>query len=213
MPITHEEIADFLAQSSKAYKPLDQLPISRIVHHRKSSFSGVRLFTSPYGLPLPRPPQASRPKTSLITKFERTNSSSSSNVSFGGEDPPIFAPPAPLSAVFAEFTRERPLSPSPKLVVLPSLDLLELTKFDAVELQKQEEEAESDCKAGSKRPRVSPDARRQALGWGRRRYSERPSKTQKTAPKTEEHPLTAIKAKRSIHGSAVQDKENVQLAS
>ncbi len=223
LPMTNEEIADFLAKSSEIYKPLDQLPIGRYVHHRKSSLCDARLLTSPYGLPLPKPPQPNKPKTSLITKFERTNSSTSSNISFGGEDPPLSAPPAPPSAVFAQFARERPTNPPPQLVPMALSSPFKLPNLVALVSVEESEQVETDGKAVDKRPHVSPDARRQALGWGRRRNSDGPTKMKKKVRMFEGVPLaTAIfqdvniprsiaawKSSAAVRSSnAVQDREN-----
>lgn len=210
--MTTQEIASFLVNSSESYKPLDQLPLGRIVHRRQSSLSDARLLTSPYGLPLPKPPQGNRPRTSLITKFERTNSANSSNFSFPGEDPPVSAP-TPVSAVFARFVREHPPSPPPTIASLVPHTPLR-PKFDAFGLQKQADKDETDGKEEKSRSRVTSNARRQALGWGRRRTSDGPTKVQEAVRKLEDRPVISKADDVVLRRKAAQkDKENVPGAS
>ncbi|WWD19225.1 hypothetical protein CI109_103683 [Kwoniella shandongensis] len=189
MPKTTEEIAAFLAQSTQAYKPLNQLPLGRgIAHRRKSSLSDSRALCSPYGLPLPKPSAPiNKPKMSLTTKYEKKNSTSSSTsasstfaFAFPDDVPePPSAPP--LSAVFAAFARETPPTPAPKIAPFQSLSPLTLSSPtpDAFGLRKQlevEQNKTAKEKEDDSRPRVTSNARRAALGWGRRRNSDGPEK-------------------------------------
>ena len=149
-PKTVRDIMNFLAKSQATYRPMEEQvqapPPSRAAHRRKSSLSNCRSLTSPYGLPLPKPvnhPQ--RPKGSLQTKFERTNSansatSTSSKFSFGPADdyvgrtpksssssatspfaglfPELAGPPIHAtgpSGIFSQFARAAPESPPPSL--------------------------------------------------------------------------------------------------
>ena len=212
MPTTTRGIADFLAKSSESYKPLDQLPLGRTAHRRKSSLSDIRILTSPYGLPLPQPPQLRKPKTSLITKYERKKSSNSSNSPLDGANPPISAH-TPVSALFATFARELPPSPPPSLAILAPLSPFHPT-LDAFGLHKQADQPENDEKRESKRARVTSIARRQALGWGRRRYSDEPAKVHAMAREIEG--LTVAPTNDDLHftrSDAVKDKENVPFLS
>ncbi|WVF67509.1 hypothetical protein IAT40_002265 [Kwoniella sp. CBS 6097] len=185
MPQTNAEIAAFLAQSTQAYKPLSQLPLGKIAHRRKSSLSDSRSLCSPYGLPLPKPPPANKPKMSLTTKYEKKNSTSStgsaiSQFAFAFPDDVPEAPAAPpLSAVFAPFARETPPSPPPSLAPFKPVSPFHMPALDTFGLKKQLEEsaqqAADDRK--QKRSRVTSSVRRQALGWGRRRNSDGPERT------------------------------------
>ncbi|OCF39113.1 hypothetical protein I317_07096 [Kwoniella heveanensis CBS 569] len=185
MPKTKAEIAAFLAQSTQAYKPLSQLPVGKIAHRRKSSLSDSRSLCSPYGLPLPKPPPANKPKMSLTTKYEKKNSTSStasavSTFAFAFPDDVPEAPAAPpLSAVFAPFARETPPPPPPGLSPFKSVSPLHWPALDAFGLKKQLEESAHRAGEGEKqkRSRVTSSARRQALGWGRRRNSDGPERT------------------------------------
>ena len=212
MPTTTRGIADFLAKSSESYKPLDQLPLGRTAHRRKSSLSDIRLLTSPYGLPLPQPPQVRKPKTSLITKFERTKSSNSPNFPLDSANS-LGSAHTPMSALFATFAREIAPSPPPSLAVLAPLSPFHPT-FDAFGLHKQAEQPVKNEKGESKRERVTSSARRQALGWGRRRYSDEPTKVQAMARKIED--LTYAPTSddlRFSRSNALRDKENVPTTS
>ncbi|WVQ72025.1 hypothetical protein IAR50_001569 [Cryptococcus sp. DSM 104548] len=206
MPQTSDEIAAFLAQSSQEYKPLEQeqLPASRTAHRRKSSLQDTRSMCSPYGLPLPKPAHVNKPKMSLTTKYEKKSSigskastapSAFSFAFFPDDVPeaPNTAPlpttaqvTSPLASVFTPFTRETPASPPPTLAPfkpvspfqVPTLDAFGLRKCledktDKANVQQQEPKKAGD---GERRKRVDSKARRQALGWGRRRDSDGPDK-------------------------------------
>jgi hypothetical protein len=221
VPSTAKEIADFLAKSSAAYKPLDQLPLGRIAHRRKSSLSNSRLFISPYGLPLPRPPTlptstahsdysatssaatAAKPKRmSIETKFERSNSATSSNFTFGSRPSStpsevievmmgISGTPSraqrlsapPMSSVFAPFAGSGSSGSTPPSTSASSA--FGNAKFDLPfkpyldKTSKANERGEKD-KVEDKRPRVDSTARREALDWGRRRNSDGPTKVEAT---------------------------------
>ena len=190
MPSTFDQIAEFLHRSNQAYKPLPALPSFTAVHRRKSSLSNSRALTSPYGLPLPKPVQVERKKGSLITKFERTNSATSSTFHFADDDPLSLAVASPRpwdlsgrgsgeSQIKSMFARATPASPAPKVSLTPASPFnFQLPAFDAFGLQKQ---AEADRPIDGRAPqeersRVTSSARRQALGWGRRRTSDGPEK-------------------------------------
>ncbi|ORY35692.1 hypothetical protein BCR39DRAFT_27980 [Naematelia encephala] len=164
-PRSPTEILQFLAQSSATYKPLEQLVASRkIAHRRKSSLSDSRAMLSPYGLPLPRPSQPHCPKTSLITKFERTNSIQST-YSCGGEDETV-----PSSGVFAQFVRQVASSPS-------SARLSNTAHMASIDLKLPTSPSSStQSEFHHHRTRVNSNVRRQALGWGKRRNSDGPIK-------------------------------------
>lgn len=249
MPTTAEEIAQFLANSSAAFKPLDQLPIGRRqAHRRKSSLSNSRLNLSPYGFPLPKPPQTSsnltidtsaitnteisKPRISLITKFERTNSSNSatsSHFSYNSiSNPNAEGTPAsptaiqPPSAIFAKFARERPPSPLPTLSKLPPMSPFKLDIPSERQSQTQRDQKPLSLKEHGQeqsRVRLSSDARRQALGWGRRGYSDGPGKIGimmvPPVPKVPAGlaPKKANGGMRSPHGliSGRSEKENVVM--
>ncbi|WWC63483.1 uncharacterized protein I303_106086 [Kwoniella dejecticola CBS 10117] len=211
MPTTPAEIALFLAQSSQAYKPLDQIPLgrSKIAHRRKSSLSDSRAMLSPYGLPLPRPPpEVQKPKSSLTTKYQKKGSTSSTISATSAfafafpfpDDAPASDPAlAPAPSVFDQFakptstvlsastiadsasagkTESKPFSPFSW--TLPSSDKKEgSTSISApvdhfgVKRFLEPDTRETD----QKRNRVTSTARRQALGWGRRRNSDGPETT------------------------------------
>ncbi|TYJ53515.1 hypothetical protein B9479_005846 [Cryptococcus floricola] len=206
MPQTSDEIAAFLAQSSQAYKPLEQeqLPAGRTAHRRKSSLQDARSMCSPYGLPLPKPAPVNKPKMSLTTKYEKKSSTGSKastapsafSFAFFPDDvpeAPSTAPlpttaqvTSPLASVFAPFARETPASPPPTLAPFKPVSPFQLPTLDAFGLRKcledktgkanvQKEEAKKEAD-GEKRKRVDSKARRQALGWGRRRDSDGPDK-------------------------------------
>ena len=177
-PTNNCDIAAFLAKSTAAYKPLEQLPLGRIAHRRKSSLSDSRHLTSPYGLPLPKPIQANRPKGSLTTKFERSNSATSSTFALALEDPNIQPSPprnSGTSSIFARFAREHPPSPPPTIATFAPISPFQLPSFDAFGLKKEEEEKPK-APLMEQRARVNSAARRQKLGWGRRRNSDGPAK-------------------------------------
>lgn len=212
MPMTTQQISDFLAASSESYKPLDELPLGRIVHRRKSSLSDTRLLTSPYGLPLLKPPQAYKPKTSLITKFERTNSTNSSNFSFFAEDLPISAP-TPVSAVFAPFAREHPPSPPPTIAAFVPFTPFQ-PMLDANNSQDQADQEGDKEKDEMRRSRVTSNARRQALGWGRRRNSDGPTKVQEAVKKIDNAAFVPANKDAPVpRVIAKKDRENVPHAS
>ncbi|KAK4686250.1 hypothetical protein P7C73_g3889, partial [Tremellales sp. Uapishka_1] len=172
VPMTREGIEAFLARSNQIYKPLEQLPAGgRMTHRRIPSLSNSRMNSSPYGLPLPpKNLPIKNKKGSLITKFERTNSATSST--FGLDDEPHSAR-LPPSAVFAQFARELPPSPPPKLqtpfVPFSPFNLPALSDFTVKKPAAGTEKEKEKEKEKSKRSRVTSSARRQALGWGRRR--------------------------------------------
>jgi len=193
LPMSYDEIARFLAKSAEAYKPLEQLPIGRrtVPHRRKSSLSDTRHFLSPYGVPLPRPPtqaqeREQRPKMSLPTKFERTRSSTSSHLTVSdGSGTPASATStpsrAPLSALFAQFVREVPPSPAPVLAPTPLIPLA-LPSFDTYKAEEGVTGSpRNDAYSAAGRQRVNSKARREALGWGRRRNSDGPTKVEQMA--------------------------------
>jgi serine/arginine repetitive matrix protein 2 len=140
------------------------------------------MLTSPYGLPLPRPPPSyvtipGKKKGSLQTKYERTNSATSSNFSIrSGESEPT---PVSASALFAQFTRELPPTPPPKLATMATHSPFKLPNFQLSgkgDEQKSKEQEADETLEQAKRARVNSGARRQALGWGRRRNSDGPAK-------------------------------------
>lgn len=224
VPSTAKEIADFLAKSSAAYKPLDQLPLGRITHQRKSSLSNSRLFISPYGLPLPRPPTlptstahsdyvsassaatAAKPKRmSIETKFERSNSATSSNFTFGSRPSStpsevievmmgISGTPSraqrlsapPMSSVFAPFAGSGSSGSGSTPPSTSASSAFGNAKFDLPfkpyldKTSKASDERAQKEKVEDKRPRVDSTARREALGWGRRRNSDGPTKVEAT---------------------------------
>lgn len=229
MPITTKEVADFIAKSNQTYKPLDQLPIGRIAQRRKSSLANSRLHFSPYGLPLPKPPTAVQgKKTSLITRFERSNSATSSTFGTGTDDEPPSA--VTRSAIFAQFTG-LPLPSSPVTTYRGSLpptafqsaqkDTFGLgsIKSAAGTLGSQSRPANvrraTETKAtGEKTIRATPSARREALGWGRRRNSDGPMKVVEAGREAKGlQPLTlagsATLGKRPF--LIAQDKENAPV--
>lgn len=190
----------FLTQSAQLYKPLEQqLPKA---HRRKSSLAEARVSLSPYGLPLPKAPthggQAQKPRMSLITKFERTNSATSSH--FAEDD----MTPAPSSAIFAQFTREHPPSPPPSLKNLPVMSPFKLNLDLRTGYSPQsKKDAEQE-----KRNRVDSVARRQALGWGKRRNSDGPAKVIEAVEPVPRIPLQFAKP-RTVVPKRGRDKENV----
>ncbi|KAK8854634.1 hypothetical protein IAR55_003373 [Kwoniella newhampshirensis] len=188
MPKTTGEIAAFLAQSTQTYKPLEKLPTGgHIANRRKSSLSDCRMVSSPYGLPLPKPPGPNnKPKMSLTTKYEKKNSTSSSTSASSTlaftfpfpDDVPEPPSAPPFSAVFAPFARETPISPPPKPAPFQPALPFQHSTHDAFGLRKQlkKNKGQGDGENGQ-RPRVTSNARREALGWGRRRMSDGPEKT------------------------------------
>ncbi|XAO25951.1 hypothetical protein I312_104784 [Cryptococcus bacillisporus CA1280] len=191
MPQTTDEIAAFLAQSSQAYKPLEQLPVGRIAHRRKSSLSDARSICSPYGLPLPKPAPVSKPKMSLTTKYEKKSSTGSKasttpsafSFAFFPDDAPEAPASAPISAPFATgsvpFARETPWSPPPKIAAFKRISPFQLPVLDTFGVRKYLEDKTmvNNVKKANKQPerkRVDSKAKRQALGWGRKRDSDGP---------------------------------------
>ncbi|EIW68503.1 hypothetical protein TREMEDRAFT_63677 [Tremella mesenterica DSM 1558] len=98
-------------------------------------------------------------------------------------------------SVFAQFTRALPPSPPPKVILTPTSPFnFQLPSFDAFGLQadldnltnKKEgqgggrkrgvSQGQGEGEMEEKRNRVTSNARRQALGWGRRRNSDGPDK-------------------------------------
>lgn len=244
-PKTQDEIVRFLTESAAMYKPLEQqLPKA---HRRKSSLSDARVALSPYGMPLARPPthggqpqqkprrsliskfertnsatsshfseadissitdsdgRAQIPRHSLLTKFERTNSATSSHFSetdvaflgsedgrpqkprrslltkfertnsaasshFSSEDE--VAPSSATSAIFAQFVRDHPPTPPPRISKLPEMSPFKFNlDLNAGSSPVSKQHADQD-----KRNRVNSSVRRQALGWGKRRNSDGPVK-------------------------------------
>ncbi|ORX38363.1 hypothetical protein BD324DRAFT_620565 [Kockovaella imperatae] len=224
-PKTVRGIMDFLAKSQATYRPLEEKQSSGngvVADRRKSSFKEVRPLMSPYGLPLPKSasqvPQ--RPKGSLQTKFERTNSSASTNsrLSFGPDGiseacgpgsgltprsssstspfaalfPELVPPP---SAIFAQFTRELPPSPPP---ILPShaftpfrLPPMKMRLSSPASPQTTTTEVQ-EVMQDTKRSRVTSSARRKALGWGRRRNSDGPTQVESLARGAEAQHLPSM---------------------
>lgn len=192
----------FLTESAVMFKPLEQqLPKA---HRRKSSLADARVSLSPYGLPLPKPPvhggqcQQQKPRGSLITKFERTNSATSSN--FPDDD--FSSSTGPSSAIFAQFVRDHPPTPPPCLKKLPEMSPfkfnLELKTGYSPESKKQISKND--------RARVDSVVRRQALGWGKRRASDGPVKVLEA-----EEPVPKIPSIFARPRVAMRDKENVQV--
>ncbi|WVW85433.1 hypothetical protein I302_107471 [Kwoniella bestiolae CBS 10118] len=196
MPTTTEEIAAFLAQSTQSYKPLDQLPLGKIAHRRKSSLSDSRGLCSPYGLPLPKPNQViNKPKMSLTTKYEKKNSTSSTISASSAfafafpfpedvpEAPPV--PAQPIPAVFAQIVNDTDTHtpPSPPKAApafnfnLPSARMTTSTVDHFGIKYILESDTSTKEESEKKRNRVTSTARRAALGWGRRRNSDGPEKT------------------------------------
>jgi len=189
--MTLADINAFIAQSYQTYRPLEQsLPTRRIAHRRKSSLSDTRQMLSPYGLPLPKPPappgEAKPKKVSLQTKYERTQKSSTSSYLTVASDEagmPVstISTPSrpPLSAMFAQFTV--PPSPAPVLSDLPFSPFLpQLNGAKSPEVQSSPVKKD-DAHAATERRRVNSGARRAALGWGRRRNSDGPTKVEQMA--------------------------------
>ena len=171
---------EYIAQSALAFAPLTQQQLPK-AHRRKSSLSEARASLSPYGHPLARPPvhggvshfaqfasapvhppqegQPQRKRPSLQTKFERTNSATSSH--FPEDDVS-----QPSSAIFAQFTRDTPPTPPPVLSELPSMSPFKMSSGYTP----------TKPEAKEKRPRVDSEVRRQKLGWGKRANSDGPAK-------------------------------------
>lgn len=186
----------FLTESAVMFKPLEQqLPKA---HRRKSSLADARVSLSPYGLPLPKPPvhggQQQKPRGSLITKFERTNSATSSHFS----DDEMSS--GPSSAIFAQFVRDHPPTPPPCLKKLPEMSPfkfnLQLKTGYSPESKKQVSKSD--------RARVDSVVRRQALGWGKRRASDGPAKVIEA-----EEPVPKIPSIFARPRVALRDKENI----
>jgi len=170
----------YIAQSTLAFAPLTQQQLPK-AHRRKSSLSEARASLSPYGYPLAlapvhggvshfaqfatapvQPPQEGQPqkkRPSLQTKFERTNSATSSH--FPEDDVS-----QPSSAIFAQFTRDTPPTPPPVLSELPSMSPFKMSSGYTP----------TKAEAKEKRPRVDSEVRRQKLGWGKRANSDGPAK-------------------------------------
>lgn len=191
MPRTTDEIAAFLAQSSQTYKPLEQLPVGRIAHRRKSSLSDFRSICSPYGLPLPKPAPVNKPKMSLTTKYEKKSSTGSKasttpsafSFAFFPDDVPEAPLSAPISAPFATgsvpFARETPWSPPPKIAAFKPISPFQLPVLDTFGARKYLEDKTKvnnvkKANEQSERKRVDSKAKRQALGWGRKTDSDGP---------------------------------------
>lgn len=219
------------------FKPLEQqLPKA---HRRKSSLSDARVTLSPYGMPLAKPPthggQPQKPRRSLITKFERTNSATSSHFSENDLSPSLAGdggrpqkprrslltkfertnsatpshfsdndalPPSATSAIFAQFVREHPPTPPPCLNKLPEMSPFKLNLEPHTGLSlASKRRAEQD-----KRARVTSSARRQALGWGKRRNSDGPAKVVEAAEPVPRIPHVFAQARGPL---AKVDKENM----
>ena len=143
-------------------------------HRRSSSLTNARAFASPYALPLPKLtvlPTRNKTSLPLPTKFERTNSATSSVFSFAYSDEDVAAAVQPPSAVFAKFVLPpAPASPPPVLRNLDPISPFQLPHLQASPTKGKKISAKQDDKE-PKRSRVTSNARRQALGWGRRRTS------------------------------------------
>lgn len=193
MPRTTDEIAAFLAQSTQAYKPLEQLPVGRIVHRPKSSLNDARSLCSPYGLPLPKPVSINKPKMSLTTKYDKKSSRGSKasttpsafSFAFFPDDVPEAPASAPIPVIspfaigFAPFARETPSSPPPKIAPFKPISPFQLPVLDAFGIRKHLEDKTKlnnvrKVEQQSERKRVDSKVKRQALGWGRKRDSDRP---------------------------------------
>jgi len=190
--MTLADVNAFIAKSHQIYRPLEQTaPARRVAHRRKSSLSDARQMLSPYGLPLPKPPappgETKPKKVSLQTKYERTQKSSTSSYLTAASDDAgtsvsaISTPSRPpLSSMFAQFARELPPSPPPVLANLPFTPFaLPLDNLKAA--APQPSPAKQESQASTERPRVDSGARRAALGWGRRRNSDGPTKVEQMA--------------------------------
>jgi hypothetical protein len=188
----------FLNESAVMFKPLEQqLPKA---HRRKSSLADARVALSPYGLPLPKPPvhggQQQKPRGSLITKFERTNSATSSH--FSDDD----MSSGPSSAIFAQFVRDHPPTPPPCLKKLPEMSPFKFN-MDLKTGYSPEPKKQSDK---NDRARVNSVVRRQALGWGKRRASDGPVKVIEA-----EEPVPKIPSIFARPRVGVRDKENANV--
>jgi hypothetical protein len=204
-----------------SHGPLKQQHLPK-AHRRKSSLSEARASLSPYGLPLARPPvhgggqplaqfavysdrasggtsegQPQKKRPSLITKFERTNSATSSH--FPSDDEPTSQP---SSAIFAKFVRDTPPTPPPVLSELPTLSPFKFSLATGYSPKKPVTEKE-------KRARVDSEARRQALGWGKRRNSDGPAKVVAAAEPVPKIPLAFVKPQAHSR-RPLKDLENVK---
>lgn len=258
VPLTNDEVTEFLARSTAAYQPLEQrLPTGRTAHRRKSSLSDSRAMISPYGLPLPKPTQPNKPKGSLTTKFERSNSSGGSTAPSAVSSTFSFihhaqtqshnqpqtrvydSAPAPGSAgqpsssIFSKWAREVPPTPPATAETFGSLSPIpfSLPAFDAFGLQHAQKRLEDEAKArasadagvvsgpgsgsgsGSGRCRVTSQARRQALGWGRRRNSDGPAKVVDSMAKVPPVPKTAMAASFGLEKQSQTQSQNRQYKS
>jgi hypothetical protein len=188
---TPQSVAAFIAQSTEAYRPLES------AHRRRPSFSNSRATSSPYGLPLPKASVPCKPRGSLTTKFERSNSAQSRH-SLG----PSEGSDTPTSGIFDTFMPElqpaQPRSTPPSVVMArpnnvrkgsspptfagfaqkPSrLSAPPITATPNITLLPEHQTAHA-SPATAARQRVSSCDRRKALGWGRRRESDGPQKVE-----------------------------------
>ena len=207
----------YIAQSTAAFAPLTQQQLPK-AHRRKSSLSEARASLSPYGHPLARAPvhngvshftqfatapvfaaaqegQPQKKRPSLQTKFERTNSATSSH--FPTDDEAVSQP---TSAIFAQFTRETPPTPPPSLMEIPSMSPFKMSTGYS-----PKEEVVKDM-----RPRVDSEVRRQKLGWGKRGNSDGPARVVAAMEPVPRIPLAFISNNRKIVREREADKENVR---
>jgi hypothetical protein len=212
-----------LAQSSTAFGPLKPQQLPKAHRRKKSSLSEARASLSPYGHPLARPPihggiqphfsmqqqrppqqlptksegQPQKPRMSLITKFERTNSNSATSSNFASDDEPVSQP---SSAIFAQFTRSTPPTPPPVLRELPNMSPFKLNMSTGYSPEKKGPKEQDE-----KRPRVDSEVRRQALGWGKRRNSDGPTKVIAAMEPVPRIPLAFARPR-----AGLRDKENIR---
>lgn len=168
-PTKVAEVKAFVTHSTTTFVTLAlSLPSksSLLIHRRSSSLTESRLAASPY---FTAPPTLTIP---LKTKL-RSKRPSPLPTKFGGSSPLLANfPPAPPSAKFAQFARERPVTPpsvhAPTLddVVIPGASL-------AGPWQQEVEEKKAPSSTSVKKAkRVSEDMRRSKLGWARRKTSD-----------------------------------------
>ena len=196
---TPQSVAQFLAQSAAAYRPLES------AHRRRPSFGNTRASSSPYGLPLQKASIPCKPRGSLTTKFERSNSAQSRHSlgpSESGTDTPTsgifdtFMPelqPAqrrstPPSAVVATMSRASTrkgscpptftgFAQNPSRLSAPPLTPSAFAVPAPMTLLAEHKEPKEELAmspSAAARQRVSSGDRRKALGWGRRRDSDGP---------------------------------------
>ncbi|KAL7412370.1 hypothetical protein BDY24DRAFT_392698 [Mrakia frigida] len=160
-PTKAKAVKKFVEHSNKTYLSLPLASPSHstlLKHRRSSSLTDSRQLASPYFSSLPANKSLAVP---LKLKSKRP---SPLPTKFGGSSPLLASfPPAPPSAKFALFARERAPSPPPTLdIIVPGSPL----KVPWVESGSGE--------TTKKARRVSSDVRRSKLGWGRRKTSDGP---------------------------------------